>query len=707
MKSILSYFSFNKSELAIWSRRRAFTSTILIILLTISAIQIPISNLAADGETLKVFKFGMAKDVGTLNPFAATSDNEYWIMEMIYDYLYFPTIYNETWPTLVQSGWLMDGATATSQPEPTDFLTFEHNASADDWPLGSVWEYNLTENVFWNDGTPFTADDVVFTIHAQIGPNYNVYWAFQPTTRWIDHVEKVTDYKVRIFFSDYDTKEPFPVAFGDGVMLPIMPEHYFGDKVSTYMASEWNGMPTISTGPFMGTTNLHNELLAGEMCTLVPNPYYNFADGDGVRKGLGASVNMSSQIDKVIIKFFTEEATLSLAVRLGNVDVAPISALTYLNWMQDSTLPEELQIISMLSTWQYSRQVSFNAYADAAGSMNPLRLDPAVYRAASLATNKSLLLKIVYKDLGIEGIGLISPYAEDWWWEPGNETSRFNLTDGNGDIIPAGSYSKPMKEVMEYDLDLANDILNAAGYVWTGEEGNSVREAGPLVGERMQRLFGINPAVVVGETLDFDVVVMQEVSEDRQIYDILAQQWKEVGIRLTQNLVTGALWDEMIYEYAFEVMITYWSGDYDPNYLCFIPTSYAMGGWNEFGTTNEDYDNLYLKQASALDFAERKYWTDECLKWHYLSGSINTLAYPEMCYAYNEIRWTNWVEEEPYYSYLYLEYIFTEENGQINPYLVAIAGIAVIAFLIAITFAIRSKKRKEHELFTKEDEENK
>jgi len=677
---------------------KKFILGLIVPVIVVSIFQVPIMNSAANSSTEKIFSVGMADDVNTLNPFAAVEDDEYIVMEFIYDYIFYPELYGGTWPSLVSSGWYMNGETAAALG--TDFSSIFDALDPLEWPLGSIWEYNLTEGVFWNDGMPFTAEDVAWTINIQVGPNYMTFWAFQPSTRWIHHAEAINDHKVRVFFCKYETREPFPIAFGYSLSMPIMPKHVFEDEPLTYVAFNWDGFPAVGTGPFMGTEKLRDELLAGETLTLIRNPYYNFIDANDERTGLGAAYNADPEIDKVIIKLYSEQMTFSLGVRNGDVDTAEIPVDTYINWIQDSTFPEDIKLVKMLSSWQYSRQVVFNAYPQATGIVNPLRLDPAVHRASVLATNKSLFIDIIYKGFGVEGVGLISPYSEDWWWEPGDELSYFNVTDGNGDPIPGATYAKPIDEVMEYDPDLANNILDWAGYYWDGE----MRRAGPLVGERMQNLFGSNPSLIVDQPLEFDMVVYSGPSNDQQIFDFLAQQWKEVGIKLNEQFVSSASWSEFVYSYNFEVTITYWSGDVDPNYLCFIPTSYALFGWNEFGTDDDYYDSIYIEQVKPRNYTERKNWSDECLKWQYLSGSINTLVYPEKCFAYSEKKWTNWYEdEEPFYSYMYAEYIYQEEDTSGILYLVAgimLFIVAPVAIFILVKFL---RKRKELKFLSDED----
>jgi len=606
--------------------------------------------LASGQEEIRILRYGTSEILDSGNPYVGILDISYIYFGMIYDYLTFPNKDLVQTPNLACSWWKMDGSTAASQSEPTDFsdtVIFGENNSDTDWPLGSIWEYNLTENVFWNDGTPFTADDVVWTFNIQIGDNFQIYWAYQPTTVWMHHTEKVNDYKVRVFFSDHLSGFPFPIAFGNYMSVPIMAKHFFEDKAVTYLAYDWDGVPALGTGPFMGTANLRNEILASEFVTLVKNPYYDFIDSaDGVRKGLGGAYNRTIEIDKLILKIFSDRNTLHLGVLTGQIDTAIIESGTYLKWKsekENGTLSEEVELVSMLPCTGFSKAFCLNDYEPAPGTLNALRLDPAVQRAAAIATNKSFIIKSVFSGLGVPGTGIIStPAWPEWWWEPGNETSWFNLTDGNGDIIPEGSYSKPMKDVMEFDLDLANDILDAAGYVWTGEVGNSVREAGPLVGERMQHLFGMTPAAIEGETLEFEMVIDYTDQEDKQMGIYVSSEWKNIGIVATPELVDSATWSQLVYSYTYNVQFTYWSGDVDPNYLCYITTSMSIAGWNDFGIADPEYDNFFYRQAKAQNYTERKHWVDECTKYQYLSGNMITTCYPKVCYAYRTDTWTNW-----------------------------------------------------------------
>jgi len=711
MKEFENNNDFLGFDLSSKSLRKASAVLVTSIMLAVAfqAI-IPFATAAPD----KVISIGYTQDIDTANPYVGVQDSSYVYYGMIYDYLIEPDANLEPQPNLAASWWYMDGPTAASLPEPTDFSAFSHNTTPEDWPLGSIWEYNLTENVFWNDGETFTADDVEFTINVQIGSSFATFWAYQPYTRWIDHAEAISDLKVRIYFSDLDKKYPFAAAFGYNLDIPMLPEHIFSDKEPTYIAFNWNGVPAIGTGPFMGTNKLNDELIAKDRITLVPNPYYNFVDEDGIQKGLGAAYDRTIEMDKLQFKFFSDENTLQLSVFTGETDVAEISADTYLNWRKPGAdVPDTLNLISMLGCTAFSKVTSINAYPESTGEINPLRIDPAVQRAMAITVNKTYIKDQVFKGLAIEGTNIVAtPVWDEWYWEPGDELSTFYVNDSLGNNIM--NYTKPLKDVMEFDLELANQILDAAGYVWTGETENSVRKAGPIVGARLEAQLGIPASSVVDRTLNFQILSEIGDLEDKLIGNVLIQNWKDIGVYTELEFVDIATWSKNVYGYTYEVVMTYWSGDIDPNYLCFIPTSYALLGWNEFGTDRDDYDYLYLQQARSFNYTERKYWVDECSKWQYLSGSIITTVYPFVCFAYNNRTWSNWGNwtEQPGLSMahfwgeapLWQQLIYDPQEGDgDNFWIMAALGIAIAAIAAVAGVILLRKRKMEKEMMREAD----
>lgn len=118
--------------------------------------------------------------------------------------------------------------------------------------------YNLREGVLWSDGTPFSADDVVFTFEMFVDfPALDRGGVYQ----FLDNVEKVGDYTVQFNLSEVYTQAH---AIIGGVQ--IVPEHIWSglDDPVTFTNPE-----PVGTGPLTEIGNFSEQLL--ELCR---NPNY-------------------------------------------------------------------------------------------------------------------------------------------------------------------------------------------------------------------------------------------------------------------------------------------------------------------------------------------------------------------------------------------------------------------------------------------------
>ncbi|MBJ7556187.1 ABC transporter substrate-binding protein [Marinomonas spartinae] len=117
---------------------------------------------------------------------------------------------------------------------------------------------NLRKGVTFQNGDPFTADDVVFTFDYMNSPQAKAVTA--QNISWIDHVKKIDDYTVVLVL-----KKPFPAAleYLSGP-TPIYPEKYY-KKVGLKGYSK----APIGTGPYKITA-----ILSGQGVNLERNDHY-------------------------------------------------------------------------------------------------------------------------------------------------------------------------------------------------------------------------------------------------------------------------------------------------------------------------------------------------------------------------------------------------------------------------------------------------
>lgn len=559
---------------------RTATAAAVALLLLLSGLPIAFSehSEAASKTTLKI---GMLEPIDSLNPFIGVNDNAYIFYGLVYDYLMAVDQDLNIKPNLATSWFKVP----LSDPDMV----------ANGKPHGSVWQYNLTENAEWHDDEPFDADDVVFTFNYQIGVNYDSIWAFQPYTKFIQSIEKVDAYTVRIHFKDI-AGNPAPFPGGDMLMMPIIPEHIWTEVTPFDAGFSYENYFPIGTGAFMCTERTMNEYLAGEHLILLRNPNYH---GE-------VEYGQKVKFDRLILEFYLTPSAMLTDIQSGTIDLVGLSAPGYsnlINWLT-SNPTEGIGTYAGLTCTGFSVELITCMNEGAVGA-NPLRLDHEVRKAMAHAIDKVFIRDYIYAGYAQTGSTILSSIYGDLFWSPEPD------------------------EAYDYNLTKANEILDAAGYVWNSQ--HTKRLAGPG-----------NAYAVEGTPLRFIVTTEIELVEDRDTVNFLSEEWREIGIELVPNFVSSAEWGNIVYGGSYDLAMTYWSGDPDPNYLLFIQSRFALGGWSENWYSNPDYDDNYTKFASELDPETRKGYVYNCSKISYVDAAFIVTVYPFGTYAWRNDHFSGW-----------------------------------------------------------------
>jgi peptide/nickel transport system substrate-binding protein len=109
---------------------------------------------------------------------------------------------------------------------------------AESWRLidDNTWEFKLRKGVKFDNGEPFNAACVKYTIERGLDPKCPQ----RPTVSWVKEVKVVDEHTVRII-----TAKPYPVALDRLANFQMLPAKWFQEKGKDFVATNANG-----TGPY-------------------------------------------------------------------------------------------------------------------------------------------------------------------------------------------------------------------------------------------------------------------------------------------------------------------------------------------------------------------------------------------------------------------------------------------------------------------------
>ncbi|HET8967807.1 MAG TPA: ABC transporter substrate-binding protein [Gaiellaceae bacterium] len=339
-----------------------------------------------DGEKI-VLTVGLNDDVDTFNPITGVEVPDY-------------------------DAWNLNYATLTDKAA-DDFATIP--GLAESWEAsndGKTYTYTLREGLEWSDGTPLTAEDVVWNItRARDEEWLNQYTTVQNLT-----AKAIDERTVEITSSVPDPKLP-------AIDLYLLPKHVW-DKYSADEITKHDGLDGVGSGPFILTEH-------------EPGQFWRHVANDTYWAG-------RPKYDEIVFRIFNNADAMVAALEKGEIDAAfDIPSASY------EGLSQTEGIVAVQGQQGNVDEIAING-GDGLKKPHPALLDLRVRQAIGHAIDKQTIIDQVYSGIGAPAL-TFSPSPDTSWL---------------ADI--------PVAEQYTFDLAKANQILDDAGYADTDNDG--VRE---------------------------------------------------------------------------------------------------------------------------------------------------------------------------------------------------------------------------------------
>ena len=304
--------------------------------------------------------------------------------------------------------------------------------------------WSLRENVVWSDGTPLTANDVVFTWRYCTAPGGGC--AHTARFENVASVEAVDERTVTVVF---DGPTSFPYSPFVSYVSPVLQASQFADCLGAAAAACTDAnLGPVGTGPyivaeFSSNGSVHYQFNPHYRGVASGQPYFRevVLQGGGDAVTAARSVLQLKEADYAWNLQVEPETLASLAAGGGGTVVSAFATLVERLMLNQSNPDASLGDLR----------------SEYAGGTNPhpFLTDPVVGRALSLAIDRSTLVRIGYGDLAGR------PTCNVWPTPPEQAST-------NND------------ECLVQNIELAREILDEAGIVDSDGDGVRERQGVPL-----------------------------------------------------------------------------------------------------------------------------------------------------------------------------------------------------------------------------------
>ena len=465
--------------------------------------------------------------------------------------------------------WNLQYATLTDKAA-EDFATIEGLAESwEEVQPGQEYIYTLREGLTWSDGEPLTAEDVVWNINTAREQG----WDNQISTVQNIEATVIDERTVQLVSSVPDPKLPTMDVY-------LVPKHIWEPIATDYDATtQYAADDGVGSGPFV-----LSEFTPGQTVVMDANPSYWGWDGE------------EPPYDQIVFRLFENPDAMVAALQQGELDAA--QSIPPSSW--DALEADEN--IELVEGHQGGfDEIAINGGA-AEGQPHPALLDVNVRRAIAHGVDREAVI-------------------EDLWF---GHASLLETVSVSAD--PKWHPEIPEEDRLDYDPDLANQILDDAGYL--DSDGDGIREMPD----------GTNP-----------IVIRHAVNTDGDfagpIGDLMVGWMEEIGIGVTLEAYDQDALFGVIVDGTYDTFYWGWVPFVDPDPMLVNFTEAELGNFNDANWFDPAYDALYAEQNQEVDPERRVEIVHEMLTlFHETAIYIPMFLGPDL-QAYRTDTFEGWVRQ--------------------------------------------------------------
>ncbi len=359
---------------------------------------------------------------------------------------------------------------------------------------GLTYVFVLREDARWHDGTPVTADDVVFTVRLVQDPAYDAQPALAAFWRTVT-VDRLDRRTVR-----FSLQEPL-AAFPEYASLPLLPAHRLkGVAVSDLAQHPFNRHP-VGSGPFrLVELDAEHALLEAYDGYYGPQPY----------------------LRQIELRFYPNPSRLLTAYRDGEIQgIAGVP-------------PDKLEAVAKLPALALYTATEARCVAVFLNLDRPLFQDRRVRRALLFGLDRQALIDDVLRGQGVVADSPIPPGS--WAYDPHVVHAGYNperaralleeagWSDGNGDGVREKETQPLRFELVTNDDPTRQALAEAIAKQWAA--------IGAQVGVRTLSVTALREEVLASRRFDAVLFGWDPAMADPDPYPL----WHSSQIEGGQNI---------------------------------------------------------------------------------------------------------------------------------------------------------------------------